>query len=381
MKKVVFGVSVILLAGIFPALLSAQSRSLVAAAPPPPPPPPTPRIALLDSRNYTREFFRRRYAMDGVDCSVGTFLGADEYERYFLGWKYVLDGQMDNATFNSIIPPEDLGGGVFYPQLDSMAASYASQYEIIYDKDPDEITEESLSRFTVLILSNTASLTDEQSRIIQQWVLKGGKLIATYGAGYKDIIENPHDPEGADPLKSQKGSTSGLHELWKDPWTKAFGTQSVTKPDGTHYGIDVIITKNEGPTDLFEWSARPILSYGAEANLLVPRPEHFQTALGFLTFDREMDALKRLYPAILLVKANKGEVLYFAYAPEFIVSLAFDLAGHCANDNNYDPGDPAPGLNLTAGMEDLPNGFSVYSRVRPQLQMMEQAIKHMLGIL
>jgi len=309
-------------------------------------------IALLDSAN-TKEFFRRRY----VGCSFSTFLGEDEYRRYFLGWKYLLDGQLENFKLAGL-PAQDL--------------SLASRYDIIFDAD---VTEAKLAELgtKVLILSNTASLSLEQSRVIQQWVLKGGKLIATYGSGYKDIIENPHDPLGADPLKSQKGSTGGLHELWHDPWTRAFGTQALTPVPG----VDILVTKNFGPTDVPGWTLLPTtLSYGAEANLLVPRPEHFRDALAFLTLTPTPAKSNNPYPAILLTRMSRGTVVYFAYAPEFIVALAFDLAGHCTGDPSY-PGE-ATAIGLQSALTLGNNGFAAADRIAPQLLVMKRTIQFML---
>jgi len=305
-------------------------------------------IAILNSSNYTAEFFQRRYGQDGA-CTVGTFLGRNEYERYYRGWKYVLDGQPNNALI---------------PNLVAGSAPYA--YDVLTDAD---ITEQRLSRVKILILSNTASMSQDQSLIIQQWVLKGGKLIATYGSGYKDIITDVRED---DRLKAQKGSTGGLHELWSDPWTKAFGTQALTPPPG----VDILVMKNVGPTDVPGWNLQPTLSYVAEANLLVPRPENYRDALAFLKLTPNSSPFNNPYPAILLNKMSKGTVVYFAYAPEFIVSLAFDLAGHCAGDGNYPAAESvAPGPQQAA---PLTNGFAVANRVNPQLQVMKRTLDFMI---
>lgn len=381
MKKVVLG-AMILLAGFGMEVARAAD------------------IALLVSDNVRDGFFTvgGRYGVqpipgdpDPFSCSKPNFIGPDEYMRYYLGWDYVLAGQPNN----SMVVPTDSGD----PGLPDSYDPYPS-YEPISD---EQLTEQYLTENNVklLILSNAASLTDAQSREVQQWVLKGGNLIATFGSGYKDIIQNPHDPDGSDPLKSQKGATSGLHQLWHDPWTKAFGTNSIAGDPG----IDVLITKIFGPTAVeldppqADWVALFPLSYGAEANLLTQRPEHFRDALAFLTFDGEMDALRKLYPAILLTRMSRGQVVYFAFAPEFIVSLAFDLAGHCSVDKNYSPfpdvndpadicpvggcGNPAEGTDP----EDLPNGYIGdntatdqvnTNRVRPLLLLMKQTIDFML---
>jgi hypothetical protein len=209
MKKFVFAAALLL--GL-PAAIMAQRQG--------------PTIALLDSSINTAEFFDRRYGAAGP-CSVGTFLGEDEYRRYVLGWKYVLDGNRFLQYFpDSANPaPVDMDG--------NGDALSAFDYQIIRDV---EITDGSLDSFAILILSNTASLSDDQERAIQRWVLKGGKLIATYGSGYKGIVE---DQRLDDQLKYQSGGTFGIHQLWHDPATKAFGTESLE----VNPGIDVQVTK------------------------------------------------------------------------------------------------------------------------------------------
>lgn len=338
MKKVVFGVMLLM---SLPALLLAARQG--------------PKIALLDSSVNTYNFFAQHYK----PCEGGYDLGADEYQRYFLGWKYVLDGERFLAQDTNPDGDDDS----------------AYDYQIIHDID---ITNGTLNNkdFAILILSNTASLSDAEERAIQQWVLKGGKLIATYGSGYKDILDS--DSRQTDTMKPQSGGTGGLHQLWHDPWTKAFGTQSITPEDPRSPGIDVQITNRSGPANITYPS--DILSYNAEANLLVPRPENFREALAFLTFDLHMDGLGRLYPAILLTKASRGEVVYFAFAPGFIVSLAYDLAGHCSGDPNYPSNSPA----LTPGPDaaDFPNEFfkpdgSGAHKPAPLIELMQRTIDYM----
>src|SRR5262245_48578589 len=84
----------------------------------------TARVAGLDSTS-TRTFFGLHYA----NCSPPSSftLGADEYQRYFRGWEYVLQ---------------------------TSGLSYA----IIRDAD---ITAGKLDSYDLLILSNTASLSDD----------------------------------------------------------------------------------------------------------------------------------------------------------------------------------------------------------------------------
>lgn len=355
MKKVVLGVMILLLGA--PGFVLAQRQG--------------PRIALLDSSENTTVYFFNKYGEACDSKGNANDLGANEYRRYFLGWKFVLDGER-------YLPDTDPDGD----------ASSAYDYLIIHD---DDITNGTLNNvdFAVLILSNIAVLTDKQERAIQHWVLQGGHLIATYGSGYRNIITDlKQEPDG---LKSQSGGTFGIHQLWHDPVSRAFGSNEFF-PTEPRPGIDVRITKFFGPTDPWVPPAPPALpyvdlDYGAEANLLTPRPELFRTALAFLTFDfhlgagREMTLEKRMYPAILLTKMAKSRVVYFAFAPEFILSLAYDLAGHCPGDGNYPPfqncplgvcGNPAPGVQTG----DFPNGFTAEPRLGDLTTLMDRTIDY-----
>src|SRR5437867_5266711 len=130
------------------------------------------QVALLDSAN-TRDFFARHYPA----CGAGSFyLGADEYQRYFRGWEYVLQ--------TNGIP-----------------------YELINDLD---VTETGLSRFNLLIFSNNAELTSDQSKAVQQWVIRGGRLIATFRSGYKSTDEHSRQ---VDTPTLQNGGPAGCHTL------------------------------------------------------------------------------------------------------------------------------------------------------------------------
>lgn len=238
-----------------------------------------PQVALLDSDN-TKEFFRLHY--NGCPFYLPD---GKEYTRYFMGWQYALSQSPD-------IP-----------------------FTVIHDAD---VTERGLAQFKLLILSNTASLSEEQTKVIQQWVVRGGRLLATFGSGYKSTLPDPREADG---LRKQKGHTFGLHELWHDPMTKVFSSFNVAA------GVDVRITKFEGPTGCpdVESTLAPlgnVLPYGAEANILVQRPENYPGLLGYVEFLGTSD-WTRPTPAILTARAGKGLVVYFAFAPEFIVSLAY----------------------------------------------------------
>jgi hypothetical protein len=170
--------------------------------------------------------------------------------------------------------------------------------------------------------------------------------------------------------------------------TKAFGTQAITPDDPSSPGIRVGLTTimNPGPTAGFGLG---IIAYGAEANLLGQRQENFKDAIAFLVFDPP-SAWTRSQPAILVTKASKGQVVYMAFAPEFIVSLAYDLAGHCPGDGSYPPAStpyqPGPDA-VDFGNEffgDITKNGNVWTqvnanRVDPLKQLMKNTIDYMLG--
>src|SRR5438477_7657187 len=247
-------------------------------------------VAILDSAN-TKHFFALHYAA----CSPPTSftLGADEYQRYFRGWEFVL--QTNGISYN-----------------------------IISD---DDVIHGALENYKLLILSNTASLSDAEDKIIDHWVRSGHSLLATFGSGYKDVVSDPHQLDG---LKLQNGGTAGLHQLWHDPLSKLFTTLLFTP------GVDVQITQYSGPTaGLRGMLPNNTLPYGAAANLLIQRPPTFGDAYGFLNLGTAN--YTKPAPAILVTKDAHGGVIYFAFAPEYIVSKEFDLpaALPCPDGQNW----------------------------------------------
>lgn len=273
-------------------------------------------IALLDSAN-TRLFFGINYP----DCTVtgSLALGAKEYERYFLGWAKVLtDAQ---------IP-----------------------FDVIHDAD---VSKGGLEDFKVLILSNDVSLAPYQMEAIENWVDQGGHLLATFGSGYQEIIRDEHKVQ----LRLADGGRGELSEIWHDPFTKLFSSQAIDP----HHGVDIQITRSSGPTAGLPIGLR--LGYGGAGNILVSRPLNDPHAFGFLVFDPSVN-WKLPQPAILEDTYGKGLVVYYAFAPEFLVSLEFDVAGHCPGDYNYYP----------------PNRPSLYAGRSAQLRvLMKATINYLLN--
>ena len=257
-------------------------------------------VAILDSNVNTKAFFAAHYPGCSLTPPVSYYLGADEYERYFMGWEYVLDHPSNPAT---PIP-----------------------YDVIQDAD---VTDQSLSKYKVLILSNTASLSDEEQKTIEAWVTRGGRLLATFGAGYKTTATDPAFPDN---LKPAEGQTGGLHNLWHDPLDKVFGSDPLNNGAGT----DVRITQYSGPTaTLAGVLTNNVLLYGAQSNILIQRPVNFPGALGFVIL--KDSALPHPVPAILLESHAHGLVVYYAFAPEYLVSKEFGLPADlpCPDGQNW----------------------------------------------
>ena len=234
----------------------------------------SPAVAILDSAN-TRNYFGRHYP--SCSPSGSYYLGADEYQRYFRGWEYVL---LTNGIGYTIISDADIENG-------------------------------RLDNFLLLILSNTVSLSDSEEHTIERWVRSGGRLLATFGTGYKDVVTDLRQPDG---LKLQGGGTSGLHSLWRDPFNKLFTSQAFAP------GIDVLISSYAGPTaGLTNQLINNVLPYGAAGNLL--SSGNLANAYGYLIVPN----YTKPAPAILLTDAGRGTVLYFAFSPEYLVSKEFNL--------------------------------------------------------
>ncbi|MBI2816323.1 MAG: hypothetical protein HYX72_05255 [Acidobacteria bacterium] len=380
------------------AILVISVRWLLAA------PPVGPQIALLNSDINTKNYFALHYAYCDPDSDNANALGGWEFRRYFLGWRFVLEHELNLIQ----------GTG----------------YNVIHDSD---VTASGLAPYRVLILANNASLSEDQTKVIREWVIRGGRLLATFGSGYKGVLT---DPRQADLLKLQEGGTGGLHQLWHDPLSMVVTTQAlaqslrhVTNPSNANnpdYGgaVEVMITRPAGPTDPSAVptvpslsGARFLLKYGSNGNVLIQRPENNPGVYGFLIFKNNLDQFglniyepgnavnpnndinwKRPIPAILANRAGKGLVVYYAFAPELLVSLEFDLAGHCSGeaadanctnlkymcttDANYaylNPSALSPGDSPNAGPAPTPANNLFFNRSTELRPLMKQTVLYLLN--
>jgi hypothetical protein len=291
-----------------------------------------PKIAILDSA-YSAAYFGAHYRNCPGNNPDPYALGSNEYLRYQGGWIHVLTAMGLSST-------------------------------TILDKD---VTDAGLAPYDLLILSNSPSLSDDESKTIQKWVGGGGKLLATFGSGYKDIVPAT-DTYPIDTAKLEKGGTNGLHELWHDPQTKAVTTAEIEVDQfGSAFaasgadsfekafcgstpicGTEVRVTNFSGPAKGLSpdpgFSYKQLTGYGDNGNTLVQRPVDSKDVFGVLVFKRNIVApnpnpdniiWNRPLPAILADSFSHGSVVYYAFAPEYIVGLEFDVAGHCPSDPNY----------------------------------------------
>jgi hypothetical protein len=208
--------------------------------------------------------------------------------------------------------------------------SEGMRYTLIGDAD---VTPAVLQGFRVLILSNSFWLDKDQIKIIAEWVRRGGRLLATFGSGYAGM-------EG----DFLKGGTNGLHELWGDPSAKV---NSSSYLPGNPW-VKIRISAARGPTEGL--AEGDVLDYQHLANLLIERPSPSRDINAFFLFN---DALSSR-PAIFSNRHSKGRVVYYAFAPEYKISLAYDVAGHCANDTRYsDDATMAAFVKLAEGLYPL----------------------------
>jgi hypothetical protein len=199
----------------------------------------------------------------------------------------------------------------------------------------------------VLILSNAFWLDRAQTRAIAEWVRRGGRLLATYGSGYAGV-------EG----DFVEGGTDGLHELWGDPSAKVNSSFYLGNP-----WVKVQITRGEGPTGGL--SAGAVIDYQYMANVLVQRPSSSRDINAFFLFN---DVWSRR-PAVFDNRHSKGQVVYYAFAPEYLIALASDVAGHCTG----------PGSNEDTRYQD-PVWLSAIDKIAGGLKpLMKSTLEYLLS--
>jgi hypothetical protein len=307
---------------------------------------PDGQVALLDSAR-TRAYFDFHYDQCNLNTPDPNAMGPLEYKRYWGGWEQVLK-EMKQAD----------------PSL---------TYNIV--DDTFVTTRLVRSSYKVLILSNNVALTPSQTDAIKQWVGDGGRLLATFGSGYEAAVDS------VEAALLSKRPKNALQQLWGDPLSQFVTTGTlgtVPPPEGGYPpgSVEPIITRLEGPTAKICQFYDPangtcpyyypalglLIGYGDLANVLVGRGEthpgvyaHFAFANNLAVFDPNNiwpdTEYNKPLPAVVSSTYRKGRAVYYAFAPEFIVGLEYDAAGHCVTDSNYPGESPEPGLQSEPGWD------------------------------
>jgi len=295
------------------------------------------RIAILDSAR-TKAYFSLHYNTCDLNTADPNAVGPMEYKRYWGGWEEVL---------------KELQAGGAIPGYDSITDDFVTNGLV-------------RSSYKVLILSNSANMSQSMVDAIRQWVGNGGHLLATFGSGYDAAADSTSD------ALASKSSKNSLEQLWQDSLSKyvTTGTLGMDPPVAGSYppgSVETMVTQASGPTAYicrfydpvngtcppYYPSLRLVLGYGDLGIMLLGRSQNYPGSYAFFAFANNLSVYDpaniwpdtnydKPLPAVVASPYKKGWAVYYAYAPEFIVGLEFDAAGHCSTDPNYPGGDTAP---------------------------------------
>ncbi|MCX7918225.1 MAG: beta-galactosidase trimerization domain-containing protein [bacterium] len=174
-----------------------------------------------------------------------------------------------------------------------MTAMFRSHipFDIILDDDIKRITAQ---KYRVLILSNAACLSDGQIAKIQEYVAKGGSLIASYETGQYDESGNPRP---------------------QNPLWQLFGINKIERVLAPTAGEEYLkIKSNELITDglrLNQLLPRPGYSLLIQPTSKTPSPIIFMNPVGQLYRSLQGESE---YPAMIL--SGNGKLIYFPHLVE-----------------------------------------------------------------
>ncbi len=196
--------------------------------------------------------------------------------------KLVIDWRKRKSVNESLLYNAYLGSYL------SLTRSHIS-FDIILDKD---LTLKKLKGYEVLILPNSACLSKKQRESIKEFVGQGGKLFASFEAGFYD--ERGNFVEDKD-------------------WKNFLGVEEIEGLFPPVAGENYIITREEfGRFQKNKLIERPILSLKAKAKNGVKTPLFFLNPIPRVYMPlTDVSA----YPALLIKKYTKGKVVY---SPSFL---------------------------------------------------------------
>ncbi|MCR9291678.1 MAG: hypothetical protein NXI32_03095 [bacterium] len=169
-----------------------------------------------------------------------------------------------------------------------------------------------LKRFPIILLANTAILTDRESELLQRYVKEGGKLIVTGHSGQFDRLGKPL-PHCR--LQDLIGASVQTRLASQDNWFAFSEEDKVRLGKAAPNAFAALPTQSpvlvKGPASVFQADAAQ-----AVGQLLRP----FRTTrqqLGQENTDWPMSADQAVGPAILLNSYGAGQVLTFAGSPDY----------------------------------------------------------------
>lgn len=162
-------------------------------------------------------------------------------------------------------------------------------FDVTLDK---QLKRDNLAKYQTLIIANAACLSESQCRVIKDFVLNGGGLIASFEAGCYDEKGNPRD---ASPL----WEVLGVRRI-----------ETIMQPRGAEEYIRFTDRHTMPSFRPGQLVARPIYSLGVEAEPSATMPCVFLKPTGRLYSPLKGDSK---YPAIVANRAGEGRAVYLPY--------------------------------------------------------------------
>ncbi len=179
--------------------------------------------------------------------------------------------------------------------LEQLLLAEKLQYNFLLDQD---LSEQTLSKVNVLVIPNGACLSDEELRLIKQYVQQGGKIISTYETSlYNELGEQRHD--------------FGLREVFGCSFTGM-------RKDGSHYGYQYVKHAEDHPmTHGFE-DTKLLANWGT--NLLVQPTEEAQCPATFVPqiYPQSPErawprSFETKFPTCVVHDYGQGQSIYFPF--------------------------------------------------------------------
>ena len=164
----------------------------------------------------------------------------------------------------------------------------------------ESVTSETLAKYPVILLANTAILDDNELRMLRGYVKDGGRLIATQDTSL-------HDLNGKALPNFALGDVLGIRYRGKADYSSHYFTlPGGDLAAGIPTGYDVLVQGTANIVDLV----------GAEAVGDLKVPFHDGPPFHQIGFGAYNSAWKRVGPAVLLNRYGAGQTAYMSFGPD-----------------------------------------------------------------